>query len=119
MTSEYYTVPTDVAVKGKSFKIEPFKVKHIRYVYVAVDPILKLTSGNATPEEIMEGVPKALTAMAAIYGVEIDWLEDLTIEEFMSLLIPTVQANLDFFIQKVLPKVTTLLGTLTSLDGKM
>ncbi|MFZ6655665.1 hypothetical protein [Undibacterium sp. TJN19] len=111
------TVETAI-VAGETLEIKHFKIGRLPLVLLAVQPISHMLM-NRVPGERLD-VPSmfvtysadCLQLLAILANRSREWVDELDPDEAVELFGRLLEVNLDFFIAKVLPKMT---GTATRL----
>lgn len=100
-----------VELAGEVVTIEPMRVRHLPVVTKAMTLFFERLASNADPLVVVgDCMPEISAAMAALTGKSAEWINDLQIEDGLTLAVVLLEANRDFFVTKVLPKLQTLGG---------
>ncbi|MFZ6872868.1 DUF6631 family protein [Undibacterium sp. Di27W] len=113
------TVKT-IIIAGESLPIQPFKVGRLPVVLTAVQPIAYVLMGNAETAKldilnlVIAHTDDSLNLLAVLADKPRDWVDDLDLDDAVTLLSELLEVNLDFFVQRVLPRLLQAVGTLST-----
>lgn len=100
-------------------EITPVKIKDLPAFLQACEPIFgALASGNLA-SVLSEHLEELLTVTTIGAGVERSWLEEQTVDVLASLVMGVVEANLDFFVQGLLPRLTAVTEQLNNVTASL
>lgn len=111
------TVKT-IIIAGESLPILPFKVGRLPLVLTAIQPVAYVLMGQAdgTTLDILSLViahtDDSLNLLAVLADKPRAWVDDLGLDDAVTLLSELLEVNLDFFVQRVLPRLLQTVGTL-------
>ncbi|MFZ6775798.1 hypothetical protein ACO0LD_03125 [Undibacterium sp. Ji83W] len=113
------TVKT-IIIAGESLPIQPFKVGRLPLVLTAVQPIAYVLMGNAQGSKldmlnlVIAHTDDSLNLLSVLANKPRDWVDGLDIDDAVTLLTALLEVNIDFFIQRVLPRLLQTIGTLST-----
>lgn len=112
-------VPVVVQAGGRDIEITPIRVRELAAFSAAVQPLAAgMAAGMDVASLLAYHVDAVLEATAIGARVERDFVLDLDLEALYSLAEAVLTVNLDFFVQRLLPKITASSTNLaTSLAG--
>lgn len=108
-------------INGKEIAIRPFKMKALPEVVRAAQPIVHLIMMKDKLDItnlVLMYSEECLTLTAVLADEPRAFIDELSIDEGIELFIDLFEVNLDFFIQKVLPRVTTSVRKITGQIAK-
>lgn len=121
----------EVTIGGKKLVVGKMKVKQLRKVMAIIRPVIgSLAAGSygKTAEEkldktnigqlVVEHTDTVLELIAVFVDIEMKDLEDLRIDQLVSITTQVLEVNLDFFIQNVLPQFLELFQRVTEAVAK-
>ncbi len=123
MTTELnkiFAAPHQVTVGDKVIKITPFKLGELPRVFKTIDPISKLIldaiGSNAGQLEslskiMVHGGENVIDLIALGTRQERQWVEQLEMDQAVTLIAAVLEVNASFFGQKVLPVLTQAMKT--------
>lgn len=115
-------VPVFVTVGGKKIEVKTMRVKQLTKVMAEIQPFIgsfTTTDGANLPLILLNHTDNVIGLVSTLTGEPIDWLGELGLDEMVLLFTAVVEVNLDFFIQKVLPAVTTAMQRLAGPERLM
>ncbi len=96
-------------LSGEELIIEPMRVKHLPVVLKAIALLYEQLVAGADPlVAVGNCMPQLASAIAAVVGRPVEWVEDLPLDDCVALTLEVVEVNRDFFRNKVLPRVQAL-----------
>jgi hypothetical protein len=101
--------PATVTVRGRSFHARPVRLREIPAFTRALVEVLPLVLADRMIDVVIHKMDAARAMVVA--GLRIEdpaWLDDLDAAEFLELMTPVVEVNLDFFVHRTLPGVRNL-----------
>lgn len=123
-----------ITVGGRTLVVHRIRMRNLSKVMSLVQPLAgyftnrKATGSGANTEErsatditmmlvshgpfLVELVSEVMTSKDQ--EVTVDWINDLELDEVAALAGRVLEVNLDFFIQKVIPALSTALGSLNA-----
>lgn len=100
-------VPVVVQAGGRAIEITPIRVKELAAFTRAVQPMAAAAAGGADIASLLAGHADAVIDATAIGArVERAFVLDLGLDELVELAGTVLTVNVDFFVQRLLPKVT-------------
>lgn len=116
----------ELTVGGEQLTITPIKVKELSSFTRAISPMMD-TFNEAGRDELISKLIfnhtySLIKATAIAARKTEDFVNQLDIDELVDLVTAIIEVNIDFFMQKVLPKITLAidrLGGSINLDGPM
>lgn len=117
-----------ITIGGRTLTVNRIRLRQLPKVMALVQPVLGFVmkrEGEAPANKIdvatmlMTHGPEVVSLVAEIMTlkdqvVEADWIQDLELDEVIDLTGKVLEVNLDFFIQKVIPSLSTVLGSLNA-----
>lgn len=95
-----------VTVRGRTFNVAPVPLRRLPAFTRAVVVLLPLAMAGRLLDIIIDHADTAREMVTL--GLPLDdpaWLDDLLPDEFLALVDPVLEANLDFFVNRTLPGV--------------
>lgn len=103
-------IPIEVPVQIGEEKvvITPIKVREIDPFLTAIDPLVdEFRRENLDiTKMILKSHKNIVQAVAVGARKDIEWVESLEIDQLVELVLAIVEANSDFFVNKILPSLT-------------
>jgi hypothetical protein len=112
--------PQTIKVRDVDLQIRPIKFGQLHQVIELLGPALA-ELGGATPghELLARHAGRLVPLVALLTGAERKWLEDLDLDEVAPVIAALVEANADFFVNRMAPAlesaVSQISGRLSSL----
>lgn len=113
---------TEIEIRGETIHIPHVKVGMLPAVIQATSPFLpiftKAPGGKAAVKKVnflnlvMDHTTDVVDLVSVVLGREKDWVNDLDLDELITIVAAIVEVNLDFFIQRVLPSVSRVTAQL-------
>lgn len=100
----------DVVVSGETIRIRPYKTKQMREalaIILELLPVYQRTGGNMVAIALM-GVDQCIRLAAMASGKTVAWIDELDVDESMSLMVATLEENWNFFEKKVIPQFAAI-----------
>lgn len=94
--------------------LTPIKVKDLPAFLAAIEPIARELERGDLLAAIARHADAVITATAIGAGVERAWLEEQTPDVLVDLAAQVMEANADFFVRNVLPRLTAAAEKLTA-----
>lgn len=110
-----------IDIKGDKVELKNIKIGKLSRIVTLLQPMAAfLPKPGDTPKKnpinfaaiILHHTDDAIDLLAVLLDRPREWVANLDMDDFVLLLSSTVEANLDFFIQKVLPCVSAAMGKL-------
>ena len=102
-----------VTVAGRTFEVAPIRVKDLPAFARTIEPIARDLLAGDVAGALARNADALIAATAIGARVERDWLDEQTAEELVALAIAVVEVNADFFVRRLLPRLTQTAETLT------
>lgn len=107
-----------LTIGGKELVIRQLKVGAVPTVLRAVQPIAGLLMNTETKVDFtqmfMLHSDECLNLLSILCGEDRDWVDNLEIDEAITLFNALLEVNLDFFVRRVLPLLSGALEKLTN-----
>lgn len=106
-----------IVINGEEITIQQFKIGKLPLVLDAVQPMVHmlLNRDKKSPLDISSMLmlysADCLRLMAVLADRPRAWIDQLDIDDAVALLTMLIEVNLDFFVQRVLPKLIEALNT--------
>jgi hypothetical protein len=108
--------PKLLTIAGEDLAIRQIKVGALPAALLAVQPILSTLMQREKPLDLpkmfIRSTDDCLNLLSVMSGKPRTWVDDLEIDDAIQLFTPLLEANLDFFVQRVLPQLPEVLVTL-------
>ena len=105
--------PKLFTIAGEDLAIRQIKVGALPAALLAVQPILSTLMQREKPLDLprmfMRSTDDCLNLLSVMSGKPRTWVDDLEIDDAIQLFTPLLEANLDFFVQRVLPQLPEVL----------
>lgn len=116
----------EVSVAGEVIAVTPIKVRELMAFTQAISPILKVLvkesdqdwAGLNISELLMNHTDEVIRAVAIGIRREVEFVNDLDIDELIKLGNVVFEVNIDFFIRKVLPEMGQVVGRIVSMTKR-
>lgn len=112
----------EVVVGGEVITVTPIKVRELMAFAQAVSPILKMLNeadqdwaGLNVSTLLMNHTEAVIRTVAIGIRRDIEFINDLGIDELVKLSNAVIEVNVDFFIQRVLPAIRQGFGRIASM----
>ncbi|MXS85292.1 hypothetical protein ABO04_05000 [Nitrosomonas sp. HPC101] len=113
----------EVSVAGEVIAVTPIKVKELTAFAQAIAPLLQALGGGVGQNWadlnistlLMNHTDTVIRAVAIGIRREVEFVNNLDIDELIKLGNAVVEVNVDFFIQKVLPEIKQGVGRIVSM----
>ena len=111
---------TTLTVAGKDIAIRQFKVGRLPLVLRTLQPISHMLMNREPGQSIDFGslfmlyADDSLSLLAALADQSRAWVDELELDEAITLFTALLEVNTDFFIQKVLPQLSGAVQALTN-----
>ena len=113
-------VPETVTVAGVSLDIVPLKLGELPAFARALGPLAaKLTAEPDWLRLLSEEGEALIQALSIACRQPVAWIEGLALDEAIRLAEIVFEANADFFIQRVVPEITRVTGSIHQRIGKL
>ena len=137
MSSELQTIvpePILVSIRGETLEIKQIRVGQISKAMRIAHPFYerlkeaKDAAKKSKSEEaygfdvyslVMENTDAILDMVSLLCSKDREWVDNIGLDELVSLFSAIVEVNLDFFTQRVLPLLSGLVTTATSTQAKI
>ena len=110
--------PVFVEVAGEKVQIRTIKVKYLSLVLKEIQPfasVFKQSQENVDLIQVaMDHIDNVIVLVATLVEKPQEWVEELEIDELVSVFTKLVEVNIDFFIRKVIPSLSEGMGKLNS-----
>lgn len=104
------TPAIEVRAGGEIIRVSPIKVKELTLFMRAVQPMLDMINemdrDNLIAMLLVQHTDSLIKSVSIGIRKREDFVNDLDIDELIDLATAVIEVNTDFFIQRVLPKVT-------------
>lgn len=97
--------------------MEPVTVKSLPAFLAAIEPIARDLAAGDIAGALMKNADAVIAATAIGAGVERSWLDEQKPDVLVDLAAQVLEANADFFVQRVLPRMLTAAETLTRIGS--
>jgi hypothetical protein len=97
--------PRRVQVGGASIEVLPLRVRELPAFARAVGPLAPLLARGEVVAALTEHAEGLIEATAIGARVEREWLVDQELDVLVELAAAVVEANLDFFAQRIAPRL--------------
>lgn len=105
-----------ITAGGEAIHVAPAKIGTLAKMLVAARPLIDAVRGSdagLTAVQMLALHPQAVLEVAALaIDKPVAWVEDLPPDEAIALIGAVAQENRDFFMQRVLPRLTTIAASL-------
>ncbi len=95
----------DVQVAGRSFTIEPVRVKALPRFLAALEPVARDVAAGDVISALAKHSDGMIEATAIGAGADREWLGEQDAETLVTLASAVVQVNADFFVNRVMPHI--------------
>jgi hypothetical protein len=122
---ELQAAPAVVKVGGRELELRPIRFGQLHQVISMLGPVLADWGDEALPDAVLlQRHAERLVPLAALLtGQDRKWIEDLPLDEAGKLIAALVEANADFFVNRLAPAlesaVSRISGRLSSLTPKI
>lgn len=112
MAEELIPAQSEVSINGETLTITPIKVKELAAFTRAISPMVGVfqmagASHKILPELLLEHTDDFIQAVAVATRKPIEWVNELEVDELMTLAAAVIEVNADFFMTRVLPSMSS------------
>jgi DNA replicative helicase MCM subunit Mcm2 (Cdc46/Mcm family) len=105
-----------LTIDGRSITIAPIKIRQLPAFVRAVEPVAKALAHGDVLAAMAQHAEALIEAVCIGAGVERAWLEEREVDVLVELAAEVIEVNADFFVQRILPKIETASGAISSLS---
>jgi hypothetical protein len=122
--------PRKITVAGETIEVSPLRVRDLPAMARALAPIataIPAIAGAANPtaalaqaasEDVGRWIEAIISGVAVATGRPEEWVGELEIDEIITLAGAVVEANVDFFVRSILPRIQDAARRVTAaIDG--
>lgn len=95
-----------ITIADRTLDLQPVKVRDLPAFLAAVEPIARELAGGDLMGALVRQADRVIEATAIGAGVERAWLEAREADELVELAAAVIEANADFFVRRVMPRLT-------------
>lgn len=93
-------------------KIGPVKVKHLPLFFEVCEPVAAALMAGDIARALVQNADNVIEAVALGADVDRGWLDDQGSDVLVELLVAVMEANIDFFVKTLLPKIEAAAGAI-------
>lgn len=111
--------PEAFVVNGEEITVHKIKMKDVPRVMGAVRPILPYFHASDKPkmdllmEALTENYEHVVQLIALLVGKDPEWVMELDLDDAVDVFARSLEVNLDFFIQRILPSLLSSVNRLS------
>ena len=118
--------PRELVINGETIKIDVIRVGQLPTAAQAARAVYDVLAINASGGQmkldffnLIEKLADLTPLVATMTGKSNAWVEGLTPDDFLAIVTAIIEVNIDFFIHKMLPKMTGTIQVVTQHLGQM
>lgn len=120
MVDELIPVQKELQIGGETITITPIKVRELTAFAKAIEPLVNDFMADDVDylRVVIKSTENVIAAVCIALRKERDWVESLGIDQLVTLAAAIVEVNSDFFINRILPSITSGMQSLENLKVK-
>lgn len=103
-----------LTIDGREITVAPIKIKHLSAFVRTIEPIVQAVAEGDILAALGRNADALIEAVCIGAGVERAWLEEREVDVLVELAAEVIEVNADFFVQRILPKIETAGGVISS-----
>lgn len=110
--------PRKITVAGETIEVSPLRVRDLPAFLRDCEPLVAAIAAGDLRSALMHHADALITVTAIGAGVDRAWLEEQTPDVLIDLAAQVVEANVDFFVRSILPRIQdAALRVTAAIDG--
>ncbi len=108
-----------IELAGKTVVVLPLRIRQVPMFARLIAPAAAILATGDLLAAVTRYGEDLIQAVAVATGESVEWVGELTSDDFVLLAGLVVEVNADFFVQQVMPKLTKVSDTLMAMLGRM